>query len=94
VPVFGPRGTELWASLGQDEFTPAGVLAVEACRIADRLDRLDGDVDTWVEARLQAAQLKALLESPLLKSEPAKGATGVDSLAAKRQARRAAAQGS
>jgi hypothetical protein len=39
---FGPRGSALWEFLGQSsEFSSAGVLAVEACRLADRLDKLD-----------------------------------------------------
>lgn len=100
MPNFGPRGSELWLALAQSsEFSPSGVLAVEACRAADRLDDLDrlmaeGDLSVLVEARLQAAGLKSLLESPLLKPSEDKGASGVDSLAAKRAARRAAAQGS
>jgi hypothetical protein len=93
VNTFGDRGEALWAALGQVASTPAGVLAVEACRIADRLDALAGDPESWVEARLQAAQLKALLESPLLKVAEPKGASGVDDVAARRAARRAAAQG-
>lgn len=35
------RGTALWDVLAQDPSTPAGVLALEACRTADRLDELD-----------------------------------------------------
>jgi len=31
----------LWESLGCEEGTPEGVLALEACRAADRLDELD-----------------------------------------------------
>lgn len=31
----------MWVSLGQSESTPAGQLALEACRLADRLDELD-----------------------------------------------------
>lgn len=37
---LGERGSALWVSLGQVEGTPAGVLALEACRTADRLDEL------------------------------------------------------
>ncbi|HEX8489327.1 MAG TPA: hypothetical protein VF642_12335 [Propionibacteriaceae bacterium] len=36
-----PRGRSLWAALGQSLDTPAGQLALEACRTADRLDELD-----------------------------------------------------
>jgi hypothetical protein len=35
------RGRVLWAALGQDLSTPAGQVALEACRAADRLDELD-----------------------------------------------------
>ena len=35
------RGLALWKSLGCEEGTPEGVLALEACRTADRLDELD-----------------------------------------------------
>jgi hypothetical protein len=35
------RGRALWAALGQDLATPAGQVALEACRAADRLDELD-----------------------------------------------------
>ena len=37
---LGTRGTALWKSLAQAEDTPAGVLALEACRTADLLDDL------------------------------------------------------
>lgn len=44
-PVFPPnlhaRGRSLWVSLGRSLDTPAGHLALEACRTADRLDELD-----------------------------------------------------
>lgn len=35
------RGRALWSSLGQTAGTAAGELALEACRLADRLERLD-----------------------------------------------------
>lgn len=35
------RGRQLWADLGQALNTPSGQLALEACRLADRLDELD-----------------------------------------------------
>lgn len=47
------RGRALWAELVCDPEVPASrkVLAGEACRLADRLDRLDmllsGDVESW-----------------------------------------------
>ena len=90
------RGRRLWAFLAvSDEFSPTGVLAVEACRLADRLDQLDGHLELAQEARLTAGALKALLESPLLKvSSESKGASAIDALAARRAARRSAAEGS
>lgn len=39
---LGDRGRALWTSLGQTAGTPAGELALEACRLADRLERIDG----------------------------------------------------
>ena len=38
---LGTRGRQLWKALGFDADTPGGVLALEACRCADRLERLD-----------------------------------------------------
>lgn len=38
---LGERALALWVTLGQKADTPAGVLALEACRAADRLDELD-----------------------------------------------------
>lgn len=45
------RGAALWSALGQTVGTPAGELALEACRIADRLDKLDALLrgDRWVD---------------------------------------------
>lgn len=34
-------GAALWKTLGQDENTPSGRIALEACRTADRLEELD-----------------------------------------------------
>ena len=87
---FGERGRRLWEVLAvSDEFSPAGVLAVEACRMADRLEWLDADPELVQEARLTAAALRGLLESPALKRSDAKAVDGVDALAARRAARRA-----
>jgi hypothetical protein len=96
MPQFGERGERLWAQLGiSEEFSPAGVLAVEACRMADRLESLDEDPFSAQEARLTAGALKALLESPMLKQQSAaKEASAIDALAARRAARRSAASGS
>lgn len=96
--VFGLRGSQLWAKLGQSsEYDPSGVLATEACRIADRLDALEsmlagGDLTVLQEARLQSAALKALLESPVLKVSEGK-ADPLDDLARAREARLATAAG-
>lgn len=38
---FGSRGVRLWVALGREVGSPAGELAVEACRLADRLDRFE-----------------------------------------------------
>lgn len=40
-PTLGRRGSALWDSLGRELDTAAGALALEACRIVDRLDDLD-----------------------------------------------------
>ena len=53
MPSFGARGQRLWDSLTSDRDADAAwlVLAEEACRIADRLDRLEaliaGDDREW-----------------------------------------------
>lgn len=38
---LGKRGQSLWVSLGESSGTPGGELALEACRMADRLDAMD-----------------------------------------------------
>lgn len=35
------RGTALWEALGAELASPRGAIALEACRIADRLDEID-----------------------------------------------------
>lgn len=50
--TFGPRGQRLWDAYSADVDGQRGlVLLEEACRTADRLDKLDallqGDVDVW-----------------------------------------------
>lgn len=55
---LGPRGMALWQDVsgGGPVEGPRAVLLAEACRIADRLERLDrmlrGDVDTWMSFEL------------------------------------------
>lgn len=48
---LGTRGAALWPALGKVLGTPAGELALEACRIADRLENLDRLLrgDRWVD---------------------------------------------
>jgi hypothetical protein len=45
------RGSLLWSALGHSVGTPSGELALEACRIADRLEKLDALIrgDRWVD---------------------------------------------
>lgn len=73
-PSLGARGRALWKSLGQTAGTPAGELALEACRSADRLERLDsylGGRDAWLDlveqvegsGRLEIVVDKALAEA-------------------------------
>lgn len=56
-PGLGTKGTKLWRELNKDHtFGPAElVLVEEACRMADRLDRLNallvGDDDAWMRIR-------------------------------------------
>lgn len=52
---LGPRGARLWAALAADRVSLGGAEAVlleEACRLADRLDKLDaqlrGSDDEWL----------------------------------------------
>lgn len=52
IPALGPRGDRLWSSLRASVVGEQGlVLLEEACRTADRLDKLDallrGDADVW-----------------------------------------------
>lgn len=55
APVFAAGGAALWEGLAKDgPFKPAEwVLVVEACRIVDRLDKLDalitGDAESWID---------------------------------------------
>ncbi|MGN0126065.1 MAG: hypothetical protein ACI38R_22715 [Rhodococcus sp. (in: high G+C Gram-positive bacteria)] len=55
---LGPRGEALWLSLGGDTATDGAraALIVEACRLADQLDKLDqiisGDDATWLQLEI------------------------------------------
>jgi hypothetical protein len=67
------RGVTLWRDLNGDTLPPAErVLLEEACRIADRLDKLDrlldGDADTWltlVEDRGDPDRQTVVVDKPL-----------------------------
>ena len=58
APELGKRGGQLWTEMTTDaSWGPAElVLLEEACRLADRMDRLDsllsGDIDTWLRLRV------------------------------------------
>jgi len=65
VEQLGPRGRQLWAELRTRGMTPAArALAVEACRIVDRLEHLDrilaGDVDAWARLTIPIPEQVAL----------------------------------
>jgi hypothetical protein len=55
---LGERGAQLWRDMGGSWESDAGarLLLHEACRLADRMEKLDrilrGDVDTWVTLEL------------------------------------------
>lgn len=73
MPTFGPRGSALWVKLGQsDEFSPAGVAAVEACRTADRLDKLHAaltDGSEWLRiAEDRQGELALFIDKPLVEA--------------------------
>jgi hypothetical protein len=58
APRFGQRGQRLWDELNTGRGPAEIVLIEEACRLADRLDRLDavlaGDQLTWMTLRATA----------------------------------------
>lgn len=71
---LGQRGAQLWRDLRKGgPFGPVdGALVVEACRIADRLDKLDallaGDAQSWidlVESRGNPETLEVVIDKPL-----------------------------
>lgn len=82
---LGVRGASLWKNLGQvSEHSASGVLAVEACRTADRLEGLhnllaggewlrvemgrEGDVVLMVDKALAEVRLQAAALKSLLES--------------------------
>ncbi len=72
-PGLAAKGRRLWRELCEaNEFGPEErVLLEEACRIADRLDRLDalisGDEDAWLRFRVNddGTQVKVVIDSAL-----------------------------
>jgi len=75
LPSFGARGQRLWDSLTGDRDADAAwlVLAEEACRIADRLDRLEallsGDGREWAriewESRGDRREIRLVFDDAL-----------------------------
>jgi len=72
-PGLGPRGKRLWKDVTEADTLDGARLVIlqEACRCADRLDRLDkllnGDVDTWaiLTHRLQTGDYELKIDSAL-----------------------------
>lgn len=73
APRFGARAQRLWAELQAELKPTAGRLALaeEACRIVDRLDRLDallrGDSDAWLRLRVNedTTEITVMVGQPL-----------------------------
>lgn len=63
--VFGPRAQKVWDDMSGPLTAAQRVLLDEACRMTDRLDRLDSlilvDPSCMAEARLTAGALRQLL---------------------------------
>jgi hypothetical protein len=67
---LGPRGLRLWLSLCARVDGERGlVLLEEACRTADRLDRLDallvGDVESWARIETDQGESELVIDSAL-----------------------------
>lgn len=56
------RGAALWKALGHELDTPAGALAIEACRTADRLDELASVIEGKGVLNLMSFRLNLDLE--------------------------------
>lgn len=110
-PGLAARGARLWRDqLALGPLGPAAlVLLEEACRIADRLDRLDAQLgqsiasmeplgDILQEARLQAGALKGLVselrQAGATAAAPTSATAKRDELAERRRARLASAASS
>jgi hypothetical protein len=71
VDDLGPRGRRLWSALCEQVNGESGlVMLEEACRIADRLDRLDalliGDRDSWARIdQRRDGSLELVIDSAL-----------------------------
>ena len=70
--TLGPRGRRLWADLTKSPPEPAArVLIEEACRIVDRLDRLDriltGTADDWLRWQVNddGSEVTIVINAPL-----------------------------
>jgi hypothetical protein len=83
VPAgLGARGVALWEALtSANTFDAAGeVMVVEACRITDRLDRLDrllrGEVGDWAQVvePVAGGRLVLVLDSALTEARQQQGA--------------------
>ncbi|MFE3229330.1 hypothetical protein [Nocardia sp. NPDC059228] len=68
---LGPAGEMLWNALESDTKSfETGVLVLEACRIADRLEHLarilDGDIDIWARiAKARDGELELRVDGAL-----------------------------
>lgn len=68
---LGTRGRQLWKALGFDIDSPGGILALEACRCSDRLERLDSLLaggESWfdlVEKDEGSGQVVVIINAPL-----------------------------
>lgn len=73
VTPYGPRGQQLWGELtaGQTPDPARRVLIEEACRLADRLDKLDalltGSSDAWLRFQVDESgtEVTVLIDKPL-----------------------------
>lgn len=71
---LGERGTALWTALcaGAEPVGAVGVLILEACRTADRLERLDkflnGNEQSWfdfIEPEDGSGRVRVVIDAPL-----------------------------
>lgn len=67
---LGPRGLRLWLSVCERVDGERGlVLLEEACRTADRLDRLDallvGDIESWARIETERGDSELIIDAAL-----------------------------